>query len=69
MYQVQGAYFKQKIVQMNQESVMRLSNKKYNKIHSLNYKFNTKTSKLMVHYNKPYKNCKNNKREELKTFN
>ena len=69
MYQEQDVYFKQKIAQMNQESVMRLFNKKCNKTHSLNYKFNTKISKLMVHYNKQYKNCKNNKREELKTSN
>ncbi len=69
MSQEQDGYFKQKIVQINQEFVMRLSNRKYKKIHSLNYKFSTKTSKHMVHYNKQFKNCKNNKREELKIFN
>lgn len=29
MYQEQDGYFKQKIVQINQEFVMRLSNRKY----------------------------------------
>lgn len=69
MYQEQDEYFKQKIAQINQEFVMKLSNRKYNKIHFLNYKFNTKTSKHMVHYNKQYRNCSNNNREELKTLN